>query len=82
MKKQGILCTSMEPIITASASETKNATTPVPQPEVKEEQVIHHVKNIYPSVRHIVLTLIVLITLCVVIFLIHQNGKSIYDHGL
>jgi hypothetical protein len=43
---------------------------------------VHHKKNIYPTARHFLLIISVLLALCVIIFLIHQNGKSIYDNGL
>lgn len=42
----------------------------------------HHPKNIYPYMRHVLLIVVVLIALCTIIFLIHQNGKSIYEHGI
>ncbi len=44
--------------------------------------VIHHTKNLYPIVRHIILLLFVLISLTLILLLIHQNGKSIYDNGI
>ncbi len=43
---------------------------------------VHEKRNIYPLVRHILLVACVLLTVCLVIFLIHQNGKSIYDNGI
>lgn len=42
----------------------------------------HHKKNLYPAVRHILLIIFVLCTLTFIFFLVHQNGKSIYDNGL
>lgn len=47
--------------------------TPVP---------VHHKKNIYPIVRHAILIACVLLTFFLVVFLIHQNGKSIYENGI
>jgi hypothetical protein len=47
-----------------------------------EVAVVHHKKNIYPTVRHMILVVAVLLTICIIAFLIHQNGKSIYDNGL
>lgn len=44
--------------------------------------VIHHTKNLYPIVRHTILIAIVLLCATLIIFLMHQNGKSIYDNGL
>ena len=42
----------------------------------------HLKKNIYPMARHILLITAIVFGLCVIVFLIHQNGKSIYDNGL
>lgn len=42
----------------------------------------HLTKNIYPYLRHSMLIIIVLITFFTIIFLIHQNGKSLYEHGI
>lgn len=42
----------------------------------------HVRKNIYPYVRHLTLILFVLIGFFIIIFLMHQNGKSIYEHGI
>ena len=42
----------------------------------------HIKKNAYPAVRHILIVTCVLFALSLIIFLIHQNGKSIYDNGL
>ena len=45
-------------------------------------QYPHTNKNIYPSLRHILLTSFVIMCMALILFLIHQNGKSIYDNGL
>jgi hypothetical protein len=42
----------------------------------------HHLKNVYPTMRHIILVVSILLALTVLMFLIHQNGKSIYEHGV
>lgn len=42
----------------------------------------HHKKNIYPYLRHTLLIIIVLIAFLTIMFLIHQNGKSLYEHGI
>ncbi len=42
----------------------------------------HQKKNIYPLVRHIFIIAVTLATISILIFLIYQNGKSIYDNGL
>jgi hypothetical protein len=44
--------------------------------------MIHHTKNLYPLVRHILLVICVLFSVALIILLIHQNGKSIYDNGI
>ncbi|MCF7843556.1 hypothetical protein K9M47_01515 [Candidatus Gracilibacteria bacterium] len=38
--------------------------------------------NIYPTIRHLFLILCILLTAAIIIFLIYQNGKSIYDQGI
>lgn len=43
---------------------------------------LHQKKNIYPLVRHVLIIAVTLITVSIVILLIYQNGKSIYDNGL
>lgn len=42
----------------------------------------HHLKNVYPTMRHIILVVSILLAIAVIMFLIHQNGKSIYEHGV
>ncbi len=42
----------------------------------------HHKKNIYPYLRHTLLIIAVLIAFFIIMFLIHQNGKSLYEHGI
>lgn len=38
--------------------------------------------NLYPVIRHVFLTLCILLTVSIILFLIYQNGKSIYDKGI
>lgn len=38
--------------------------------------------NIYPIVRHIFLTLCILLAVSIILFLIYQNGRIIYDKGI
>lgn len=45
-------------------------------PEITFNQKLHTVA------RHLFLTLCVLLALSIVLFLIYQNGKSIYDKGI
>ncbi len=47
-----------------------------------EASVIYHTKNLYPAVRHIMLVVCVLFFIVLTLFLVHQNGKSIYDNGI
>ena len=42
----------------------------------------HHKKNLYPVVRHIFLIVCILASLAIIVFLLYQNGKSIYDNGI
>jgi hypothetical protein len=39
-------------------------------------------RNIYPYVRHVFLACIILFAIAAIVFLIYQNGKSIYDNGI
>lgn len=43
---------------------------------------LHTEKNLYPTVRRIFLNVAILFALSVILFLIYQNGKSIYEHGI
>ncbi len=38
--------------------------------------------NIYPVIRHLFLTVCILLAISIIIFLMYQNGKSIYDKGI
>jgi lipopolysaccharide/colanic/teichoic acid biosynthesis glycosyltransferase len=42
----------------------------------------HLKKNLYPAIRHVLLIVFVLLTIVTILFLMHQNGKSIYEHGI
>ncbi len=60
-------------------------TSPVQQIETMPQNMpplIPHKKNIYPVVRHIFLIACILCALSFIIFLMYQNGKSIYDNGI
>ncbi len=50
--------------------------------ENKSRNSYHTDTNVYPAIRTIILSVCVLIALSVVIFLIYQNGKSIYANGI
>jgi hypothetical protein len=38
--------------------------------------------NVYPIIRHLFLTLCILLSIAIILFLIYQNGKSIHDKGI
>ncbi len=67
---------SQEVVITASPqnNQTKLDTPTLP--------IIHHTKNLYPLVRHVLLIICILFSLTLILLLMHQNGKSIYDNGI
>lgn len=48
----------------------------------KDAPVTHHTKNLYPTVRHTILVIVVIFFVALILFLMHQNGKSIYDNGI
>lgn len=54
-------------------------TTPTINTETIEP---HHKKNLYPTIRHIFLLACTLAFLAVLVLLLYQNGKSIYDNGI
>ena len=60
----------------------KTADTIIISPSNDGTPVIHHTKNLYPIVRHVILVLTVLFFALCILFLMHQNGKSIYDKGI
>ncbi len=44
--------------------------------------IIHHTRNLYPVVRHIILIVLILLFAALIVFLMIQNGKSIYENGI
>lgn len=48
----------------------------------QEKNTYYVEKNIYPTLRRIFLIICVLITVGSALFLIYQNGKSIYESGI
>jgi hypothetical protein len=42
----------------------------------------HPIKNIYPVTRHFMLIVLTLLAFTIIIFLIYQNGRSIYENGI
>lgn len=72
-----------QPLTTQPPESTINNTATFPILEnIAQIPPMHLKRNIYPSARHILLIITVLFTICIILFLIHQNGKSIYDNGL
>ncbi len=63
-------------------SSAKNTDTIIISASPLGKPIIHHTKNLYPVVRHIILIVLVLLFATLIIFLMHQNGKSIYDNGI
>jgi hypothetical protein len=74
--------TPLPPIATSdSQNETTTIDTSTPAATTLNQEV-HHTKNLYPFVRHTLLVICVLFSLLLILFLMHQNGKSIYDNGI
>lgn len=65
----------METTLTTE-DQSKNIEENTTSPEETE------VVNIYPAVRHLFLTLCIILALLIILFLVYQNGKSIYDKGI
>lgn len=59
-----------------SLQETNNAS----ELAIKQEEST--AINIYPIVRHLFLTICILLAIAIILFLMYQNGKSIYDKGI
>ena len=70
---------ALEVLLKSSAEHTDTIIVSA-NPEGKP--VIHHTKNLYPQVRHIILIVLILLFAALIVFLMIQNGKSIYEHGL
>lgn len=49
---------------------------------INEKQDEKNVVNIYPLIRHLFLAMCILFTVAIILFLVYQNGKSIYDKGI
>lgn len=50
--------------------------------EIRTKEEIAPGTNLHIVARHIFLILCVLLTIFIFLFLIYQNGKSIYDNGI
>jgi hypothetical protein len=62
----------------ASSSQIPSDSLPV----IEKVSTVHLVKNIYPIARQIILVTCIIFSICLIIFLMQQNGKSIYDNGI
>jgi hypothetical protein len=60
----------------------KNTTILVNNPEIETANDDTDIVNVYPIVRHLFLTLCILLAIAIILFLIYQNGKSIYVKGV
>lgn len=75
---------------TSTAMYTNNSMdTPLPneQPvqnttEIEEISEDSSKLNIYPIIRHLFLIVCILLAISIILFLIYQNGKSIYVKGI
>jgi hypothetical protein len=76
----------MKTIYTVGMIDTvkQEQTTIVPPtvPETQKNTYSSTETNVYPTFRTILLGLSILLAVCLVIFLIYQNGRSIYANGL
>ena len=61
-------------VLAENISEIKNSENIVEE----EKGVI----NPHPKIRHIFLIILALVTVAIILFLVYQNGKSIYDKGI
>ena len=78
-RKKGILQrVSMEP--SSHLSEKRDQLSPTA--ETPAAPLSPHLKNVYPTMRHIILVVSIILAITIIVFLIHQNGKSIYEHGI
>lgn len=69
------------PVSTQIIKEQEKGPFPSPQ-ETVTIPASHLKKNIYPMARHLLLIVAIAFGVSIILFLIHQNGKSIYDNGL
>ena len=56
--------------------------TPIPTPQTTGNNDEANTLNLYPIIRHLFLTLCILLAVAIILFLMYQNGKSIYDKGI
>lgn len=66
------------PLSNTPTNQEPQENTPVSTEVVPEEKTI----NLYPLIRHMFLIVCILLTITIILFLIYQNGKSLYDKGL
>ena len=93
MHNEGILGVPMESptaqttIVTETAQSASKAASEQTPPTTNQTDTstpphILHTKNLYPVVRHTVLVICVVVLVTVIVLLMLQNGKSIYDNGI
>lgn len=73
--------------MTELLQETKQIASIMPNdvvvdPITKEATTPPHKKNVYPLIRHILFVVIILLCVASILFLMHRNGESLYDHGI
>lgn len=57
-------------------------TSPHRQESVLENKAVRSEVNAYPTLRKIFFSLVILFFVVIAVFLVYQNGKSIYDNGI
>jgi hypothetical protein len=65
-------------------TDTRESITPTDAPHAEKVRADtkHEEINLYPTLRTLFLVACVIITIAVALFLIYQNGKSIYETGI
>jgi uncharacterized protein HemX len=71
----------MDTSLDQSQQKQEVALSPVTTPTAPVAS-FHTKKNLYPFVRHILLTILVILGVTLTLFLMQQNGKSIYENGI
>jgi hypothetical protein len=70
---------ALEELLKSSA---ERADTIIVSATPEGKPIIHHTRNLYPVVRHTILIVLILLFSALIIFLMIQNGKSIYENGI
>ena len=69
-------------ILQASMEEITQNNSEVNISQTTEKNAYHTETNLYPTIRTVLLSLCVILTISLVLFLIYQNGKSLYANGI